>query len=146
MSSVSNGNEEGSLTYQVQQPPVIRKHTSIRIDPYLWGLFMERTHALGLSACIILEGLMRAWITGQVTQVAQPRPLTVNMRVDYVVQRHRRGPPERLAPFGERRCLECGSNQVYEFQPEDTNYFDGRCRKCGARWLLAPGDQNPRGV
>lgn len=139
MPSDSNGNEGGSLTYQVQQPPVIRKHTSIRIDPYLWGLFMEKTHALGLSACIILEGLMRAWITGQATQVAQPRPLTVNMRVDYVVQRHRRGPPERLIPLGERRCPECGSPRIYEKQPDQVPYLDGQCKKCGAEWLIKPG-------
>jgi len=139
----SSGIEGGSILEILQRAVKVRLPVGFRCDPYLWGLFRERCRNIGLSICVVLEGLIRAWITGEEIQVPKARPLTVNMRVDYVVQRHRRGPPERLIPLGERRCPECGSNKIYEFQPEETSYLDGRCRKCGAQWLLKPGDQNP---
>jgi len=141
ISASSSGNEGGGLLEALQRPSRVRNPVGFRCDPYLWGLFRERCRNIGLSICVVLEALIRAWITGEEIKVPKGRPITVNMRVDYVVERHRRGPPERLIPLYERRCPECGSNRIYEKEPEDLPYLDGQCKECGAEWLIKRGDR-----
>jgi len=40
-----------------------------------------------------------------------------------------------------RRCPECGSSDIHEFRPSGSPFLDGRCRKCGAEWLIKPSYQ-----
>jgi len=87
---------------QLGESKPVRVHASFRVDPYIWGLFKERCWNLGLSTCFTLEGLIRAWLTGEQVQVPQPRPLTVNMTVNYEVARPRRA--KEVPDIRSKRC------------------------------------------
>ena len=67
--------------------------TTVRFDAYLWDLFKKTVRARHLpSTCFVLETLMLAWITGERKDLPRARPVTVNMTVNYKVQRPRRLP------------------------------------------------------
>jgi len=77
---------------------------TVRIDPYLKQLLMDQALKLGLSSCFLVENYVRAGVTGESVQVPRARPVVVNMRVNYGVERPRRYP--RPAPL-----------QVYHWPP-----------------------------
>jgi len=101
-----------------------RVKTSISVDGYLWQLFKKRCEVLGISTCHVLEGLIKAWITGEVTQISEARPMVINFKMEHVVQRPRRsGSTVQVSVLGSpekcRCCIQRSSYlEYYTVSPE----------------------------
>jgi len=76
-----------------------RKKTSIRVDPELWQKFREDLKKKGLSSCLVLDGLVSAWVYGGAMVPGQGQPLKVDLTLEEHVSRRRRGggdyPPKK---------------------------------------------------
>ena len=79
---------KGALTDRIK--------TTIRVDRYIWELFKNQCKRVGLSTCFVLENLMRAWTTGETREIPRARPVTIDMKVNYKVERPRRRAPQEI--------------------------------------------------
>ena len=122
--------------------------TTIYAPRDLWPRFDAICKAHKTTTCHLLKVLVKAVVdagdTGVIdlAKLGSPNPLIINVN-EYFLGKPRSAWKQQLDIDAlarlQRRCPECGSSDVYEFQPELSRYLDGRCRRCGAQWLIAPG-------
>jgi len=67
-----------------------RKVTTIRVDPELWEEFKDEVRKKSLSTCLVLEGLINAWIYGASAVPGIQTPMKVDLVINEVVSRRRR--------------------------------------------------------
>ena len=63
---------------------------AFKADPELWSRFKTECKIRGVSICHVLEALMEAWIQGQKATATVIKPVTINLKMEHVVQRPRR--------------------------------------------------------
>lgn len=71
-----------------------RFKTTIRVKKKLWKDFRKDVETKGLSTCQVIEALISAFLYGgsMIPRLAQP--LTLNLTMQHVVERHRRVQPK----------------------------------------------------
>jgi len=74
-----------------------RHKTTIRIDPELWEEFKGEVTKKGLSTCLVLEGLINAWIYGASAVPGIQTPMKVDLTINEVVSRRRRAAALRVS-------------------------------------------------
>jgi hypothetical protein len=112
-----NGDE---VTASVVSGPQ-RAKTSIYLDPLIFRSFRDSCSKVGQSTCGVLEPFMYAFTKAVGSgDYHDPRPLTVNLTVNRIVQRVRRRGLERIyeeepGPLGTPyKCFGCGRDSVYK--------------------------------
>ena len=128
------------------------QRTTIYVPRDLWKEFDEKCKDHKTTTCALLKVLIEATLAGvdsgviDLHRIGSPNPVFIQVN-EVFLGKPRSAWKQRLDIDAvarlQRRCPDCGSTGIYEFNPEGTSYLDARCPKCGARWLLAPGDQNP---
>ena len=76
----------------VRVPPYSKRKgwASFKADPELWSRFKTECKLRGVSICHVLEALMEAWIQGQKATATVIKPVTINLKMEHIVQRPRR--------------------------------------------------------
>lgn len=100
-----------------------RKKTSVYLDPLIFEHFRVSCAKVGQSTCGVLEPFMYAFSRAvSAGDYRDPRPLTVNLNVNRVVQRVRRRGVEAVydeipSDLGaEHKCFICGQQPYYLVQ------------------------------
>lgn len=118
-------------------------HIVVRGEEF--GRFEELCRRHNTTTCHLLGVLIRAALKGDETgmiDVGAPNPMIVNVH-EYFLGKPRSAWKQQFDLDAlsrvQRCCPECGSVDVYEKRPSGVLYLDGRCKKCGAEWLIKPG-------
>ena len=97
------------------------------------------------TTCHFIHSVIQACKEGEKTgtvHIGAPNPVIIQVN-EYFLGKPRSAWKQQLDIEAlarlQRRCPQCGAGVVQEFQPEGTSLVDGRCRECGAEWLISPG-------
>jgi len=105
------------MTEQHTQRHTLRKRrvVTIRIRPELWREFLADVRQKGITTCLVLEGLMTAYLYGGKNVPGSKEPTVVNITIPHVVKRPRRLPKPERTPKKDR---------TNRYDPDRGWYFD----------------------
>lgn len=127
--------------------------TSIFARRDLWERFNQVCESHKTTSCHVLNALIEAVVQGEkvgvvdLAKIASPNPIVINLTHNFLgLPRGSRKVQVPGVPGSNPGCRLCGSLDVYEWQPELSNLLQGRCKKCGAEWLVGPGPRGSREI
>jgi len=112
-----------------------------------WKRFQALCKRHHTTTCHLLDVLIEAALKGDETglvSLGAPNPVVVN--ISHVFLGKPRSPWKVDVSEAVRAgpcCPACGSGEIRVISPEGVVYREGRCFRCGAQWLVAPGSRGP---